>query len=50
MEYLLVIINFFNSGSKEVQVRLKNKWLQANEVEQNLENMHSSILQNISIF
>lgn len=43
-------MNLFNSDSKEVQVRLKNKWWKSNEVEQDLENMHSAILQNISIF
>ena len=43
-------MNLFNSDSKEVHVRwLKNKWLKAYEVEQDLENMHSSILQNMSI-
>lgn len=45
MEYLLFIMNLFNNDSEEVQVRLKNKWLKANEVEQDLEKMYS-ILQN----
>lgn len=45
MEYLLFIMNLFNNDSEEVQVRLKNKCLKANEVEQDLEKMYS-ILQN----
>lgn len=42
-------MNLFNSDSEEVQVRMKNKWLKANELEQDLEKMYS-ILKNTSIF
>lgn len=49
MEYLLFIMNLINSDSEEVQARLKNKWLKANELEEDLEKMYF-ILKHTSIF